>query len=56
MPTRIVPRDINHHDQLTDAITAIEKGRGRIIQILEHGQSWVIVYETATRAAKVETR
>lgn len=56
MPTRIVPRDMNHPDTLTDAILAIEKGRGRVIQVLEHGTSWIVVYETAAKAKPVETR
>ena len=53
MPTRLVPRDVNRPEYLTDAVLAIEKGRGRVLQILEHGDHWMILFEPAK---KVETR
>ncbi len=53
MPTRLVERDINHPEYLTDAVLSIEKGRGRVLQILEHGAYWLIVFEATKRT---ETR
>lgn len=53
MPTRVIPKDANNPSGLTDEILSVEKGRGRVIQVVDNGTCWVLVYETAP---KRETR
>lgn len=54
MPTKIVPRDVNDVELLTAEIAKIEKGRGSVVQVLEVGLAWVIVYVAGPK--KAETR
>lgn len=54
LPTKIVPRDVNDVELLTAEIAKIEKGRGSVVQVLEVGLAWVIVYVAGPK--KAETR
>ena len=53
MPTKIVPKNVHDPDPLADAILAIEKGRGTIIQVVDQGETWCVIY---TARPKQETR